>query len=213
MVWFCSYLILNYYLNCEQTEKYSTFRQSQLNNNSPSPPHEINTDDIDSDDDPIAEFARHRQTLITKDKEDWHVELQHYLNDMPDDVTPKMDLVDWWSVCVSLTTAHVIISNSKTKQENRKTYPTLARIALDVLPSQASSVPCERTFSTAKLTATDRRSCLKADIFEILQIMNPAWRDRLINLAEVNDEDLEQCDDEFMSFLIAEDEWETWQQE
>jgi hAT family protein len=83
---------------------------------------------------------------------------------------------------------------------------------LDVLPSQASSVPCERIFSTAKLTATDRRSRLKADIFEILQIMNPAWRDCLVNLAEVIDEDLEQCDDEFMSFLFAEEEWEAWQQ-
>ena len=81
-------------------------------------------------------------------------------------------------------------------------------IALDVLPSQASSVPCKWIFSAAKLTATDYRSCLKADIFEILQIMNPAWRNRLVNLAEVNDasEDLEQCDDEFISFLIAEDE-------
>jgi hypothetical protein len=84
---------------------------------------------------------------------------------------------------------------------------------LDVLPSQASSVPCERIFSTAKLTATDRRSRLKADIFEILQIMNSTWKDRLVNLAEVNDEEVEQCDDEFMNFLIAEDEWETWEQE
>jgi hypothetical protein len=83
---------------------------------------------------------------------------------------------------------------------------------LDILPSQASSVPCERIFSTAKLTATDRRSRLKADIFEILQIMNSTWRDRLVNLAEVDDE-VEECTDEFMNFLIAEDEWETWEQD
>jgi hypothetical protein len=83
---------------------------------------------------------------------------------------------------------------------------------LDILPSQASSVPCERIFSTAKLTATDRRSRLKADIFEILQVMNSTWRDRLVNLAEVNDE-VEECTDEFMNFLFAEDEWETWEQE
>jgi hypothetical protein len=43
--------------------------------------------------------------------------------------------------------------------------------------------------------------------------MNSTWRDHLVNLAEVNDEDLEQCDHEFMSFLIDEDEWETWEQE
>ena len=84
---------------------------------------------------------------------------------------------------------------------------------MDVLPSQASSVPCEQIFSTAKLTATDRRSRLKADMFEMLQIMNSTWHDHLINLAEVNDEDLEQCADKFLSFLIDENEWETWEQE
>ena len=77
---------------------------------------------------------------------------------------------------------------------------------MDVLPSQASSVPCEQIFSTAKLTATDRRSRLKADMFEMLQIMNSTWHDHLINLAEVNA-------DEFLSFLIDENEWETWEQE
>ena len=84
---------------------------------------------------------------------------------------------------------------------------------MDVLPGQASSVPCEQIFSTAKPTATDRRSRLKADMFEMLQIMNSTWRDHLINLAEVNDEDLEQCADKFLSFLIDENEWETWEQE
>ena len=104
-------------------------------------------------------------------------------------------------------------SNSKTKQENGKSYPTLARIALDILPSQASSVPCEWIFSTAKLTATDRRSRIKTDMFEILQIMNSTWCDHLINLAEVNDENLEECADDFLNFLIDENEWETWEQE
>jgi hAT family C-terminal dimerisation region len=83
---------------------------------------------------------------------------------------------------------------------------------LDVLPSQASSVSCERIFSSAKLTATDRRSRLKPEIFEILQIMKSTWRDRLKNLTEVDDEDSEQCTDDFMSFLISEEEWDTWEQ-
>ena len=48
----------------------------------------------------MAEFDRHRRTLITHDlEEDWNAELCRYLRDMPDNVTVKTDLVDWWSVC------------------------------------------------------------------------------------------------------------------
>ena len=52
-------------------------------------------------------------------------------------------------------------------------YPTLVRIALDVLPCRASSVPCERLFSASKRTAVDRRASLGA---EELQVMKFAWR-------------------------------------
>lgn len=68
-------------------------------------------------------------------------------------------------------------------------------------------------FSSAKLTATDRCSRLKTEIFEILQIMKSTWRDCLVDLTEVNDEGLEQCTNEFMSFLVAEEEWDTWERE
>jgi hypothetical protein len=62
-----------------------------------SPQKELNSD---SDDDPMAEFDRHRRTLITQDREeDWNAELRRYLRDMPDNVTVKTDLIDWWSVC------------------------------------------------------------------------------------------------------------------
>jgi hypothetical protein len=50
----------------------------------------------------------------------WQVELRRYLKDMPNDVTPKTDLVDWWSVCVLLTTAlaHVLIPKQNRKMGN-----------------------------------------------------------------------------------------------
>ena len=51
----------------------------------------------------------------------------------------------------------------------------LARITLDVLPSQASSVPCEQMFSGTKQIATDCQSCLGSKIFEELTIMGSAW--------------------------------------
>jgi hypothetical protein len=39
-------------------------------------------------------------------------------------------------------------------QDNCHLYPTLGRIALDVLPIQASSVPCKHLFSAGKHIAT-----------------------------------------------------------
>ena len=54
------------------------------------------------------------------------------------------------------------------------------------------------------LNATDRRTCSKDKIFEILQILK-STRDRLV---EVNDEKLEQCDNKFVNLLIAEEEWD-----
>ena len=51
-----------------------------------------------------------------------------------------------------------------------------ARIVFDVLPSQASSVPCERLFSGSKQIAIDRQACLGSKVFEELVIMGSAWR-------------------------------------
>ena len=65
-------------------------------------------------------------------------------------------------------------------------YPTLARIALDILPAQASSVPCEHVFSGSKQIATDRRSCLGAIVFEELVIMKSAWGPELYDMSAWN---------------------------
>ncbi|KAJ3535357.1 hypothetical protein NM688_g6991 [Phlebia brevispora] len=56
-------------------------------------------------------------------------------------------------------------------QQNRLKYPTLFRIALDVMPVQASAVPCERVFSSSKETFTARRTNLSPVHMEVLQIM------------------------------------------
>ena len=80
---------LIYYLNYEQVEQYWKSRPSQLNDPTPSsssPAPEIKAVD-----------------------EDWHMELQQYFRDTPSDVTPETDLVNWWSVCVLLTTTRVFI--------------------------------------------------------------------------------------------------------
>lgn len=47
----------------------------------------------------------------------------------------------------------------------------LSRVALDFLPIQGSSVPCERAFSDAGLTDTKRRARLLPKNFDDIQIV------------------------------------------
>jgi hypothetical protein len=58
-----------------------------------------------------------------------------------------------------------------TIQINRAEFPTLFRIALDYLPIQASSVPCERVFSSAKETDTLKRNRIHPVLMEALQTL------------------------------------------
>ena len=51
---------------------------------------------------------------------------------------------------------------------------------MDVLPAQASAVPCERVFSSSKETCTLRRSRISPQLMEALQVLKFAHkRDRL----------------------------------
>ena len=59
-------------------------------------------------------------------------------------------------------------------------------IALDILPSQASSVPCEWLFSGTKQIATDRRASLGSKIFEELTIIKSAWGSNIYDNAAWN---------------------------
>jgi hypothetical protein len=90
-------------------------------------------------------------------------------------------------------------------------YPTLARIALDVLPAQASSVPCERLFSAGKEIATARRSHLGSERFEELQMMKFAWRDSILDMAAWNSAQMEEVDvEEYVDMLHADVELAAW---
>jgi len=50
-------------------------------------------------------------------------------------------------------------------------FPTLFAIALDYLPIQASSVPCERVFLSAKETDTRKRNRIHPALMEALQTL------------------------------------------
>jgi hypothetical protein len=55
-------------------------------------------------------------------------------------------------------------------------YPTLFKLILDILPIQASSVPCERVFSSSKETCTLRRLNISPIMLEALQFLKYLFR-------------------------------------
>ena len=92
-------------------------------------------------------------------------------------------------------------------------YPTLCHIALDYLPCQASSVPCERLFSAGGEVATKRRAQLGAEQFEELQMMKFAWRNNIGDLAAWNSAQVEEIDHEMQEYedmFIADQDFEEW---
>jgi hypothetical protein len=56
-------------------------------------------------------------------------------------------------------------------QEHQHQYPRIFRLAMDIIPIQASSVPCERVFSSGKQTMSPRRGRISAQLMEALQIL------------------------------------------
>ncbi|KAL4254558.1 Zinc finger BED domain-containing [Pleurotus pulmonarius] len=56
-------------------------------------------------------------------------------------------------------------------QENQLQLPTLFALAMDILPIQGSSVPCERVFSSGKETMSARRNRISPELMECLQML------------------------------------------
>ena len=56
-------------------------------------------------------------------------------------------------------------------QVNRVRFPTLFAIAMDYLPIQASSVPCERVFLSSSETDTKKRNRIGPTLMEALQML------------------------------------------
>ncbi|PPR04216.1 hypothetical protein CVT24_013300 [Panaeolus cyanescens] len=76
---------------------------------------------------------------------------------MGDNKAGELDLIRYW-------------------QERKYQYPLLFKLALDVLPIQASAVPSERVFSSSKETDTLRRANLGQVRMEQLQILKYRFR-------------------------------------
>src|SRR5271168_380079 len=101
-------------------------------------------------------------------------------------------------------------------QNNAKLFPMLARIALDVLPSQVSSVPCERLFSGTKQIAVDRRARLGTAVFEELVVMGSAWGPDIYDMAAWASSQPEEEEVDFFDFeeMLADDaEMVAWEKD
>jgi len=159
----------------------------------------------------MTEFDRHRETLLAKDANEGPAsELRRYLATMQREVKKDTDIVEWWQVSFFVSETRIAAKLYSSK-EHANVYPTLARIALDVLPSQASSVPCERLFSGTKQIATDRRACLGPIAFEELTIMKSAWGPKLFDVAAWNAAQTQEVEvGDFEQMLIDDVELDEW---
>jgi hypothetical protein len=60
-------------------------------------------------------------------------------------------------------------------------FPTLFAMAMDYLPIQATSVPCERVFSSAKETDTAKRNQINSLLMEALQLLKFSLKKERLN--------------------------------
>jgi hypothetical protein len=101
-------------------------------------------------------------------------------------------------------------------QENQVQYPTIYKLALDILPIQGSVVPCEQVFSSSKETMTARRGQISPELMEALHILKFlvrqgrglnftegwGWDDELQELEELMDE-WQQIPEDISSFIAT----------
>jgi hypothetical protein len=76
------------------------------------------------------------------------------------------------SACI----AHPLVQGAE------KSLPYLFRVAMDILPVQASSVPCERLFSSSKETSTPRRNRINPQLMEALQVLKFSFHSAALDL-------------------------------
>ncbi|KIK76463.1 hypothetical protein PAXRUDRAFT_95380, partial [Paxillus rubicundulus Ve08.2h10] len=57
-------------------------------------------------------------------------------------------------------------------------YPLLSQVAMDVLPAQASSIPCECAFSSSKETCALQQNNLSPHLPEALQVLKFKYKQK-----------------------------------
>jgi hypothetical protein len=67
---------------------------------------------------------------------------------------------------------------------NSSSFPTLFAMAMDYLPIQSTSVPCERVFSSSAETDTRRRNRINPLLMEALQMLKFYLKKKRLNFTK-----------------------------
>ena len=92
------------------------------------------------------------------------------------------DVLTYWQV--RTTFSCLLPINLTSAQTMEKHFPNLFHLAMDILPAQASAVPCECLFSSGKETYTARRNRIRPRLMEALQALKFSSRKGSLNLTE-----------------------------
>ncbi|KAF5327980.1 hypothetical protein D9758_017672 [Tetrapyrgos nigripes] len=106
-------------------------------------------------------------SLPTKDKQP--DEINGYLSEAL--ANPKKDEIAYWEVRHSMSGILIVAHNRMDIQDSQACFPTIFHLALDILPIQASSVPCVRVFSLSSDTDTKKRNWISPELNEALQML------------------------------------------
>lgn len=76
------------------------------------------------------------------------------------------------------------VYDSLHEQANKTEFPTLFAMTMDFLPIQATSVPCERVFSSSKETDTAKRNRINPVLMEALQLLKFTLKKERLNFTK-----------------------------
>jgi DNA-binding transcriptional ArsR family regulator len=96
----------------------------------------------------------------------------------------NFDIMVYWQVSTSDMRLITYRNPTHVLQTFQDSFPLLFKTALDILPAQASSVPCERVFSSGKETDSLRRSKLSPIMMEILQVLKFHFRSKRLDFSD-----------------------------
>ena len=84
---------------------------------------------------------------------------------------PSLEILKFWEVRRTRRTSDIRSIANRTSQVNGSRFPTLLAMAMDYLPVQATSVSCERVFSSSAETDTKRQNRIHPFLMEALQMV------------------------------------------
>ncbi|PPR08201.1 hypothetical protein CVT24_001388 [Panaeolus cyanescens] len=112
------------------------------------------------------EVRAREEEEVQRDRHMAEAEFNKYIDaGLMDEMPTGCDLVKFWDI-------------------SEQTYPLMFRVALDVLPVQASAVPCERVFSSSKETCTMRRNRIRPKLQEVLQCLKYSRKQKRLDFNE-----------------------------